>query len=161
MRDGFRYAFCKNARNPGRNQGPGRLRARPVPPPHPLETGPPLSELTNPTPAATRDAARYLTAHLEPDRVDDFVYGLSEAVTNAVQHGRPPVRVRLWAGRGHAAAAITDHGPGPTGRYAGLLPDQDPTRGQGGLGLWTILQLNSHVSFGHDEAGFTLRLATG
>lgn len=39
-----------------------------------------------------------LTAGTLNGEIDDFVYAISETVSNAVQHGRPPVRLRLWAG---------------------------------------------------------------
>ncbi|MBW0101329.1 MEDS domain-containing protein [Pseudonocardia sp. KRD291] len=134
--------------------------ARPRPPAgHPLEDGPAHQDLLDPTPAAARTAARYLTAHLPPHRVEAFVFGLSEAVSNAFLHGVPPVRVRLWSGRGHAVAAVTDTGPGPSSPFAGLLPD--PTALSGGLGLWTTMQVCPYVTFEHSPEGFTLRVATG
>ncbi|MGK5738056.1 anti-sigma factor RsbA family regulatory protein [Micromonospora sp. URMC 103] len=131
-----------------------------VAPPDPLQAAPPLVELTDPTAAQAR-AAVYAIDHgaLSPDDVDDFVVAISETVTNALRHGRPPVRLRLWAGADRIVATVTDEGDGPKDPFAGLLPAG--TGATGGLGLWITYQSCNHVSLRRGAAGFTLRLTAG
>lgn len=58
------------------------------------------------------DVAR--TTDLGGIEVDDLACAVSEAVTNGICHGRPPIRVRLWAAPNRVVAAVTDQGDGPT-----------------------------------------------
>jgi anti-sigma regulatory factor (Ser/Thr protein kinase) len=129
--------------------------------PDPLEvTTPPVVDLADPTPRVARDAVRAIRSatHLTPEEVDDFVFAVNEAVTNALVHGRPPVRFRLWSAPQRVVATVSDTGGGPTDPFAGLLP---ATRtASGGLGLWAIHQICSDVRLHRGEHGFTIRLVT-
>jgi MEDS: MEthanogen/methylotroph, DcmR Sensory domain/Histidine kinase-like ATPase domain len=151
---------------------------------------PPLIDLTDPTPAAARDAVhtartirtdtgrrdstapgtaqveapqpaspRRETPLLDPIDVEHLVFAVSEAVTNALIHGRPPVRFRLWTAPDRIVATVTDRGDGPADPFAGLLPVTDPS--SGGLGLWLTHQLCSHVTHDTTDDGFTIRLVVG
>lgn len=71
---------------------------------------------------------------------------VSEAVTNATCHGRPPVLLRIWSDRDRIVVTITDQGGGPTDPFAGLLP-------AGGLGLWVTHQLCDQVTHRSRQAG--------
>jgi anti-sigma regulatory factor (Ser/Thr protein kinase) len=127
----------------------------------PLEAFPPVVDLLNPTAAAARravvDAAR--ATALGDDEVADLVIAVSETVTNAACHGRPPARLRLWPDRDRMVVAVSDQGRGPTDPFAGLLPaSKAPT---GGLGLWLAHQLVNLVTFDHQDDGFTIRLSAG
>jgi len=135
----------------------GRPRA---PADDPLQRRPPVAELTDPMPYDARQAV--LAA--APDAVrgrdlEAFLTAVSEAVTNAIRHGQPPVRVRLWTDTDRILLTVTDHGPGPTDPFAGLLPRNglEP----GGLGLWLAHQLCSHVVMYRDHNSFTVRLTGG
>ena len=88
-----------------------------------------------------------------------MVFTVSEAVTNALIHGRPPVRFRLWTAPDRIVATVTDRGDGPADPLAGLLPVTDPC--SGGLGLWLTHQLCSHVTLDTTDDGFTIRLVVG
>jgi signal transduction histidine kinase/DNA-binding response OmpR family regulator len=44
-----------------------------------------------------------------PDRADDVVLLVSELVTNAVVHGRPPVELRVRRSRAHLVLEVEDH----------------------------------------------------
>jgi anti-sigma regulatory factor (Ser/Thr protein kinase) len=132
---------------------------RPVPP-DPLQLTPPSADLADPSPAGAREAVR-AAAHgqVEPGAVEDLVVAVSEAVTNAMLHGRPPVRVRVWSGPDRIVSSVSDEGQGPKFPYAGLLPighDQP-----GGRGLWIAHQSCNHVVMARDEDGFTLHLTAG
>lgn len=137
------------------------LTARPEPPADPLERTPPTLELVDPTPAAARRAIAGIASRhtfLRSERLDEFTYGLSEAVTNAHLHGRPPVRLRLWVSGDRLHAAVTDAGAGPTDPFAGLRPGSPRDGGGGGLGLWVTHQLCSQVTHAYHRGGFTIRL---
>jgi hypothetical protein len=175
-----------------RYQDPAEFLARrPPAQADPVETAsPPIIDLTDPTPATARDAARTAsmirsdtvrpdpiapdtiqlaapqpatpqreTPQLDPTDIEHLVFAVSEAVTNAVSHGRPPVRFRLWTAPDRIVATVTDRGDGPTDPFAGLLPVSNTS--PGGLGLWLTHQLCSHVTLDTTDDGFTIRLVVG
>jgi anti-sigma regulatory factor (Ser/Thr protein kinase) len=133
---------------------------RPVPP-DPLQAAPPLAGLDAPTPASARAAVRAANAGaaIGDDELDDLIVAVSEAVTNALVHGRPPAAMRVWAGDGRIVVSITDAGPGPKDPYAGLMPATD--RATGGRGLWIVHQSCNYVTAESSPDGFTLRLTAG
>jgi anti-sigma regulatory factor (Ser/Thr protein kinase) len=89
----------------------------------------------------------------------EFVFAVSEVATNALRHGRRPVRVRAWVTPGRLRCTVTDHGAGIDDPLAGYLPvHSDPSRH--GLGLWLARSLCDHITFGRTAEGFTVRLAT-
>lgn len=127
----------------------------------PLETAPPLVELADPSPAGARRAVRHASraSSVSDAEVEDFLVAVSEAVTNAIFHGLPPVRLRLWTGPDWIVATVTDHGPGPSQPFAGLLPTTGSP--SSGLGLWLAHQTCSYVTLHSNENGFTIRLTAG
>ena len=128
--------------------------------PDPLEGTAPAAELVN-RPAAD---ARHTLAQIADGRIPhtiatDLLIGVTEAVTNAQRHGRPPVTVRIWAAPGHVVATVHDTGPGPASRLAGLVPKPDKNSEQDlGMGLWVTCQLDLDVTLRHASDGFTIRL---
>ncbi|MEO3922557.1 anti-sigma factor RsbA family regulatory protein [Micromonosporaceae bacterium B7E4] len=128
--------------------------------PDPLQRTPPLVELVDPSPNRARQAVYELDSGLlRTDEVEDLVVAVSETVTNALRHGRPPVRFRLWAGVDRIVVAVSDGGGGPEDPFAGLLPAADG--GAGGLGLWITYQSCNHVVLNRSQGAFTLRLTAG
>jgi anti-sigma regulatory factor (Ser/Thr protein kinase) len=126
----------------------------------PIQHGSPLLDLTDPTPASARAAVEAaIGEQLPASRLQQLLIAVSEAVTNALRHGRPPVRLRAWTGDGRAVVTVGDSGGGPTDPYAGLLPASNGS--PGGLGLWLIHQLCDHVIFDRVGEGFMLRLTAG
>ncbi|NUR70356.1 MAG: sensor histidine kinase [Hamadaea sp.] len=128
----------------------------------PLLRRTPVWTLVDPTPAAVRSAVRSVVPHgltWAGAKLGGFMVAVSEGVTNAIRHGRGPVRVRLWISSHRLVLTVTDQGAGPEDPYAGLLPlpDADP----GGLGLWLSHQLCDHVAMDRDATGYTLRLTAG
>jgi anti-sigma regulatory factor (Ser/Thr protein kinase) len=124
----------------------------------PLEAHEPLIELVDPAPADARhvvldaaDAGRLPVAV----STDSVVMVLSEAVTNAAQHGLRPVRVRLWAGTERVMVAVSDMGSGPADPLAGLVPA--PHYPKGDVGLWLSHELCDHVTFERGAGGYTFR----
>ncbi|HEX6347353.1 sensor histidine kinase [Umezawaea sp.] len=137
------------------------LTGRPPPPPDALESNPPALVLLDPEPVDVRRAVRAATSRttLTEDQSDDLVFAASEAVTNSLSHGRPPVRFRLWADRDHVVLTVTDQGPGPHDPTVGLLPTTKTATA--GLGLWLTYQTCSYVTLARDDEGFTVRVVAG
>lgn len=129
---------------------------------NPIELTPPGVELSDPTPAAARRAVTRLLHDSQIDlrAVEGLEIAVSEAVTNAVLHGRPPTVLRAWCPNPHSAVVtVTDSGPGVTDPFIGLLPG--PSGGTGGRGLWIAHQTCADVSYRRDDAGFTVVLEAG
>ena len=129
--------------------------------PDPLEQAEPVIELTRSSTADVRHALEQVGRGLVPDAVrDDLLIGTTEAVNNALLHGRAPVSVRIWAAPGRIVVHVHDSGSGPADRLAGLIP---PANGAGypGLGLWITHQLDIDVALIYEDHGFTIRLRAG
>ncbi|GGM08041.1 anti-sigma factor RsbA family regulatory protein [Micromonospora yangpuensis] len=126
----------------------------------PVQQSTPVAELTDPTPVQAR-AAVYAAddGRLPVDDVEDLVVAVSEAVTNALRHGQPPVRFRLWRAPDRMVVTVADAGDGPKDPFVGLLPAGGDA--PGGLGLWITYQSCNHVTMQRGPGGFTLRLTAG
>jgi anti-sigma regulatory factor (Ser/Thr protein kinase) len=146
--DPFRFLTRRLASQPGR--------------PDPLELAPPALRLADPTPADARHAVAALatSAGLDPRTAGDLVTAVSEVVTNAITHGRPPMSLQAWAGDQRAVVAVSDCGSGPADPFAGLVrPERRP--GEGGYGLWLAHQMCTDVRFGMEDGRFVVRLIAG
>ncbi|MEQ0559765.1 sensor histidine kinase [Amycolatopsis sp. NEAU-NG30] len=127
--------------------------------PYPVQQTAPLVELIDPQPPAARRAVLdFDRTGLPAAELDDLVLAVSEIVDNALRHGRPPVRFRLWAGPGQMVVTVHDTGDGVGDPFAGLLPAD---RHIGGRGLWIAHQICSQVTLHRDDTGFTVRLTAG
>lgn len=127
----------------------------------PLEARTPNVELFNPSAAEARHSLEHLGRGLVDDhKLDDLLFGISEAVTNARLHGMPPTTVRIWATGDRLVAEVQDRGHGPTDPLAGLVPRSSATFGTG-LGLWAthLLDIDAALIFTAD--GFSVRLRAG
>jgi two-component sensor histidine kinase len=75
--------------------------------------------LPNLSPAALRDVRStvlaVLSQALPADESHEVQLVCSELVTNAVEHGEPPVRLLLHERPGEIVVAVFDGGPGPAG----------------------------------------------
>jgi anti-sigma regulatory factor (Ser/Thr protein kinase) len=126
----------------------------------PLEDSAPVVELVNRSAAD----ARHALAEIGRDRfpataLHDLLIGVSEAVTNAHRHGRPPATVRVWAAPDRIVVTVHDTGRGPADRLAGLVPAPGSTSDRRlGLGLWVMHQLDIDVALRNSDDGFTVRL---
>jgi anti-sigma regulatory factor (Ser/Thr protein kinase) len=131
--------------------------------PDPLEDTAPTIELVNPPAAEARHALTQIGAGRIPGTtLDDLLIGVSEAVSNAQCHGRPPATVRIWAAPDNIVVTVHDTGPGPVDRLAGLVPAPASTSDRRlGLGLWAMHQLGIDVALRHAGDGFTIRLRSG
>jgi anti-sigma regulatory factor (Ser/Thr protein kinase) len=130
----------------------------------PLQLTSPPVELKDPSPADARAAVTLVNRTatgtvLDAEKVEDLQLAVTETVTNALRHGRPPVLVRFWAGADRVVVTVTDGGEGPTDPFAGLQAAAHAPLG--GLGLWLAHQLCDHVALHREEGGFTVRLISG
>jgi anti-sigma regulatory factor (Ser/Thr protein kinase) len=122
-----------------------------------LEHAAPLVTRTDISPAEARTIIEGVAApRLDGDIVHDLILAVSEAVSNALVHGRPPVRFRLWADPGQVIVHVHDSGHGPRSNLPGLMPVSSETGA--GLGLWLIHQLDLDVDLIKAPDGFTVRL---
>jgi anti-sigma regulatory factor (Ser/Thr protein kinase) len=94
---------------------------------------------------------------------DDVVLAVSELLSNALSHGRPPVRLSTYAedlagGNPVLACHVDDAGRAPVDPLAGYAPP----RGLGvhGRGLWMARQLCDSVQVGADHTGTHVRALT-
>jgi anti-sigma regulatory factor (Ser/Thr protein kinase) len=130
-------------------------------PPDPVEHTAPAVELIDPSPAAARATITRFTQHSELPgaEIEGLILATSEAVANAIVHGRPPVVLRLWTQPGRLTTTVTDTGHGPTDPFAGLLPADQPDRQPGGLGLglWISHQLVD-ITHRRHPGGYTIRM---
>jgi anti-sigma regulatory factor (Ser/Thr protein kinase) len=130
--------------------------------PDPLEATEPMLEIADPTDLGRlRQEVRgeLESSALATDAVDDLVVAVTEIVTNALTHGRPPVRVRLWTSATRLLFTVTDHGAGFDDPFAGYMA---PTAGDnltdGGMGLWAARQLCDRMDLYRTPEGFTVRV---
>ncbi|MEV4346983.1 anti-sigma factor RsbA family regulatory protein [Actinoplanes sp. NPDC049596] len=124
----------------------------------PLEATEPAATFHDPLPARVRAAVAQAgpSTTLGENDIRGLILGASEAVSNAIRHGRPPVTVRLWSSLDRILVTVTDTGDGPSDPYAGLQPSPG-----GGLGLWLAFQSCGYVTLDRGPAGFTVRLLAG
>lgn len=124
----------------------------------PIERTPPAVEIVDPSPATARATVNWFTHQRLPSGdIDRLVFATHEAVTNALNHGRPPTVLRLWTEPERITVTVTDTGPGPAGPSTGLGHGDPPTGPA--LGLWLIQQLVDVTHRRHSD-GYTIRLAT-
>lgn len=120
---------------------------------------PPRVSVVDPAP---HEARRLVAQAAEPSRLStedrlDLVTAVSEVVTNAQQHGRPPILLQIWPDEDQVTVAVRDAGSGPADPAVGLRrADREP--GGGGMGLWLAHLLCSQVTMRVDPDGFEVRL---
>jgi anti-sigma regulatory factor (Ser/Thr protein kinase) len=148
--------------NPDYEQPADFLRTLPVLA-EPLEDSEPLlaaDDVTDPAGLRHAVAARLAALGGSPDRTEDLHLAIDEMTSNALRHGRPPVRLRLWGSADRVVCAISDRGAGMDAPFAGYGPAHGQDLSRGGMGLWLARQLCDHVDVIDDDPGLTVRLAT-
>lgn len=125
----------------------------------PLEDGPPRLDLDDPHDMAALRAVveqTLLDDGMSAYAVQGFVLAVSEVATNALLHGAPRVRVRLWCDGGRALCAVSDGGH-CFSPYSGYVPTDRPV-GSGGMGLWLARQMTDDLTVDATGGGCTVRL---
>ncbi|WP_144124578.1 sensor histidine kinase [Catellatospora sichuanensis] len=134
--------------------GDARMRWR-----DPLENGPPRLDVAGPHDLAALRAAVeeiLLRDGVSAYAVQGFVLAVSEVATNAILHGAPPVRVRLWSDGERALCSVSDGGH-CFSPYSGYVPT-DRAVGAGGMGLWLARQMSDDLTVDAAADGCTVRL---
>ncbi|WP_433413286.1 ATP-binding protein [Microtetraspora malaysiensis] len=94
------------------------------------------------------------------DAVGDFVVALNEVATNAVTHGAPEARLRLWGDRDGLVVDIHDEGKDwhPEGWPGRAGPPDNATSG---MGLWVARKLSTdiYLKTGSNGTTVTMRFA--
>lgn len=93
---------------------------------------------------------------MSAERAEEYLTAVGEVLTNAVQHGRGPVQIRLLTGDGGWWCTVTDHGPGTDDPYAGIdspLPGNPDARG---AGLWVARQFADQVAITGNPDGVSV-----
>lgn len=101
-------------------------------------------------------AARARGHGADEDTIRDLLIAVNEIATNAVTHGAPPARLRMWAGDGHLYVSVHDEGhwhvDGPPGHTP---PPPHATRG---MGLWVARRLSGAITFTTGATGTTVTM---
>jgi anti-sigma regulatory factor (Ser/Thr protein kinase) len=128
----------------------------------PGEPGAPSLELEDPSPGEARRGVAALAEQsgLDDDDREGIVSSVSEIVTNALVHGRPPVALCAWAKPGRVTVTVTDHGGGPSDPTVGMAPAVRAP-GEGGFGLWIAHQLCREVTLHRIGDAFAVRMVVG
>ncbi|MDQ2791730.1 MAG: hypothetical protein DLM60_20315 [Pseudonocardiales bacterium] len=96
------------------------------------------------------------TCGLGVQDTDDIVIAVDEIATNALEHGRPPARVRGWTTPAALFVRVDDHGrtsiPATTGYHR---PGTDARRGRG---IWIARHLADVLTTHTDPTGTTVAM---
>jgi anti-sigma regulatory factor (Ser/Thr protein kinase) len=89
--------------------------------------------------------AAHASALGAPDeQVEHLLIVAVELATNAIRHGGGTGRLRLWHDNGHLYCQVSDRGPGIADPAVGRTRP-DPTRLDGGRGMWICRNLATEV----------------
>lgn len=108
--------------------------------------------------AARVELTRRAASSLGEADLEDLGLVVSELVTNAERHGRPPVDVRAWLEPGRVTVTVTDTGPGPADPLAGWRAPEPS--GVGGRGLWIAHHLCTDLAIDRRD-GCTVTFTIG
>jgi anti-sigma regulatory factor (Ser/Thr protein kinase) len=92
-------------------------------------------------------------AAVETHLADGFVTAVSEVVSNAVEHGRPPVEVRLHTDGRRWLCVVTDRGAGLDDPWTGFDSPLGANPGRNGMGLWVARQLCDQLTISRPASG--------
>lgn len=130
-----------------------RIDRDPLPAPPPDAVPIPTDDLT-----AMRSAmGGHARAHgMSRPRLNDLLVAATEVATNAIRHGLPPVRCRMWADGDDLVVNITDEGSWRLDGVPGFIPPDPEVRS--GIGLWGVRMLCGLVQIRTCGPGTEVRL---
>jgi anti-sigma regulatory factor (Ser/Thr protein kinase) len=99
---------------------------------------------------------RATSTHTSSDEIDLMLVAVTEVVTNALQHGQPPGRVRAWESGRVTYVRVDDHGHAPSLATAGYQRPATPTAS--GTGFWLARQLADVIHTHTSAAGTVVEL---
>lgn len=140
------------------------LRALVADEPDPVQAGTPLLDVPDLTSLSQlgvlREQVRLTAAVAGASewRQNDLMIAVNEVATNGLRHGRPPVRVRVWAAPDRLVCTVTDHGHGFDDPLVGYRPATGEALRHTAGGLWLTRQCCDQVDMTRTADGFTVRL---
>lgn len=130
-----------------------RIDHDPLPAPPPDAVPVPVDDLT----AMRSTMSGHARARgMSRPRLNDLLVAATEVATNALRHGLPPVRCRMWAEAGDLVVSVTDEGSWRPGGVPGYTPPDPAARS--GLGLWGVRMLCALVQIRTCGPGTEVRL---
>jgi anti-sigma regulatory factor (Ser/Thr protein kinase) len=84
---------------------------------------------------------------------EGFGTAVSEVVSNAVEHGRPSVEVRLHTDGRRWLCVVTDRGAGIDDPWTGFDSPLGTNPGRNGMGLWVARQLCDQLTISRPASG--------
>jgi len=123
-----------------------------------LQSTRPDAELTDPAPGWAGEIVSILAAdtRLEAEERDSLRLATTATVKNARDHGRPPIRVRIWTAADCVIVTVADAGLGADDLLSGVL--QDGPSVETSRSLYHVREAVSDVSMFWGPDGFTVRL---
>lgn len=106
-----------------------------------------LSQLSSARDLVKEGADRH--GALSSATIEQLRVAVNEVVTNGLVHGRPPVRVTLWAEVGSLTCLVEDSGPGLLDVMTGYRRPEGATS----LGIWAARQLVDDLQIGRSPSG--------
>jgi serine/threonine-protein kinase RsbW len=88
-----------------------------------------------------------VAAGLPGSRADDLAFAVNEIASNAIVHGRPPARLRIWLADGELTYEVSDAGDGIKDPRVGQV--RPPPGAIGGRGIWLSRQICDRVEIGN------------
>ena len=79
--------------------------------------------------SVARQRLKTLLPTLPPEQLDDVILATSEVVTNAILHGKGPVRLRAWTGSTAVRVEVSDAGQRNPQPATGIGSDEEAGRG--------------------------------
>jgi anti-sigma regulatory factor (Ser/Thr protein kinase) len=99
---------------------------------------------------------RATSGHTGGDEIDLMLVAVTEVVTNALQHGKPPCRVRAWESGRVSYVRVDDHGHATGLATAGYQRPATPATSS--TGLWLARQLADVIHTQTSAAGTAVEL---
>jgi anti-sigma regulatory factor (Ser/Thr protein kinase) len=94
-------------------------------------------------------AAAYQHSAVSHQTIEQLRVAVTEVTSNGLLHGRPPVRVTLWAEVGSLTCLVEDSGSGNLDPMTGFRHPE----GASSLGLWAARQLVDELQIGSSPSG--------
>jgi anti-sigma regulatory factor (Ser/Thr protein kinase) len=95
-------------------------------------------------------------AGLQMERLEELTLAVTELVTNAALHGRPPVIVRIWPDNAAVVCEVEDAGGGFHDALTGYT--EPPPASPSGRGLWIVRRVCDCVDVLRGEGRFAVRV---
>lgn len=140
----------------GPHADPAEILSGLTPPPAPLPELRTVAGGQDPESLREQLAAALAAQRVGGSRALETVLAANEAIVNALQHGKPPVEVRLGRVGDRVVCEVVDRGPGFNDPLIGFDPPAEPAARP--PGMWVVRQLVRKLEAFPTGSGFTVRL---